>query len=98
MRALEMRIRMDVGLSKSLALLKHNINMVMANVKEGLTEVMKAAPLAAAVYFGRMKVGLRKGISSYLNPDENVIKTASSKHPLVKTAGSERCNGFEAFP
>jgi hypothetical protein len=91
MRALEIEDK-EVGLSKALTLLKHNIKMMMANVEELLTELMKAvqpSPSAGAVYFDPLKVGLRKGIPSYLDPDEKVIKTASSKHPLVKTAGSE---------
>ncbi|RKU41994.1 hypothetical protein DL546_003170 [Coniochaeta pulveracea] len=90
-RALEVEKEAS-GLSKVLVKLMHEVKQIMEDIQDFLVDLMRhtqRSPSTAAVYFRPLKVGLRKGIPSYLDPDRKVLKTASSKHPLVKTAGSE---------
>lgn len=80
------------GLSKVLVQLKHEVKKMMDNVQTLLVALMRRtqrSPSTAAVYFKPLRVGLRNGIPSYLDPDQKVVKNVSSRHPLFKTAGSE---------
>jgi hypothetical protein len=86
-----------LGLSKVLAQLKHEVKQMMDSVQTLLDDLMRhpqRSPSTAAVYFGPLKMGLKNGIPSYLDPDGKVVENASFKHPLVKTRRIEDLQGL----